>query len=99
MRDNASLTRPAYIEADLRQIFEADGFADFAALWLLVHASRFGAPGAPTTDCALERWREAGEQGRASPRAIGCAMASRRRCSRSAMAFLASDNPALRERV
>ena len=58
MRDNASLTRPAYIEADLRQIFEADGFADFAALWLLVHASRFGAPGAPTTDCALERWRE-----------------------------------------
>ena len=35
MRDNASLTRPAYIEADLRQIFEADGFADFAALWLL----------------------------------------------------------------
>ena len=35
MRDNASLTRPAYIEADLRQIFEAEGFADFAALWLL----------------------------------------------------------------
>ncbi len=58
MRDNASLTRPAYIEADLRQMFEADGFADFAALWLLIHASRFGAPGAPTTDCALERWRE-----------------------------------------
>ena len=60
MRDNASLTRPAYIEADLRRIFEADGFADFAALWLLIHASRFGAPGAPITDCALERWREAG---------------------------------------
>ena len=58
MRANASLTRPAYIEADLRQIFEADGFADFAALWLLVHASRFGAPGAARTDCALERWRE-----------------------------------------
>jgi len=43
MRANASLTRPAHIEADLKQIFEADGFADFAALWLLIHASCFGA--------------------------------------------------------
>src|SRR5262249_10315752 len=59
-RDNASLTRPAYMEADLRRIFEADLFADFAALWLLVHASRFGAASVPPADCALERWREAG---------------------------------------
>jgi hypothetical protein len=59
-RDNASLTRPAYIEADLRRIFEADLFADFAALWLLVHVSRFGSAGALPADCALERWREAG---------------------------------------
>jgi len=59
-RDNASLTRPAYIEADLRRMFEADLFADFAALWLIVHASRFGVAGAPPSDCALERWREAG---------------------------------------
>jgi hypothetical protein len=62
VRDNASLTRPAYIEADVRRIFEADGFADFAALWLLVHASRFGAAGAPPTDCALERWRDDGQK-------------------------------------
>jgi hypothetical protein len=59
MRENESLTRPAYIEANLKQIFEADGFADFTALWLLIHASRFGPPRAPKTDCALERWREA----------------------------------------
>jgi hypothetical protein len=59
-RDNASLTRPAYIEADLRRIFDADLFADFAALWLLVHASRFGSAGAQPADCALERWRESG---------------------------------------
>src|SRR5271168_4388634 len=58
MRENASLTRPTYIEADLRRIFESDGFADFAALWLLVHASRLGAPDAPITDCALERLRK-----------------------------------------
>jgi hypothetical protein len=42
LRDNANLTRPAYIEADLRHIFEAESFADFTALWLLIHASRFG---------------------------------------------------------
>ena len=62
LRDNPSLTRPAYIEADLRRIFEADSLADFAALWLLMHASRFGAPGTPSTDCILERWREAGQK-------------------------------------
>ena len=60
VRDNASLTRPAFIEADLRRIFEGEAFADFAALWLLIHASRFGVPGAGLTDCALEQWREAG---------------------------------------
>ncbi len=62
LRDNPSLTRPAYIEADLRRIFEADLLADFAALWLLMHASRFGTPGTPSTDCILERWREAGQK-------------------------------------
>ena len=44
VRDNASLTRPAYVEANLRQLFEAEDFADFAALWLLIHVSRFGCP-------------------------------------------------------
>ena len=62
MRDNPSLTRPAYIEADLRRIFEADALSDFSALWLLLHASRFGAPGTPTADCTLERWRDAGQK-------------------------------------
>jgi hypothetical protein len=62
VRDNASLTRPAYIEADLRAIFEEENFADFTVLWLLVHASRFGRPGTPPSDCALERWREAGQK-------------------------------------
>jgi hypothetical protein len=60
LRANASLTRPAFVEANLHRLFKGEAFADFAALWLLVHASRFGAPGAAPTDCALERWREAG---------------------------------------
>jgi hypothetical protein len=60
MRDNASLTRPAWIEADLAKIFGEGLFADFTALWLLIHASRF--TGAAPSDCALERWREDGRK-------------------------------------
>jgi hypothetical protein len=64
MRDNASMTRPAWIEADLERIFGHGLFADFSALWLLIHQSRFGKVGTPPSDCALERWREKGrEQG------------------------------------
>jgi hypothetical protein len=62
VRNNASLTRPAHIEANLRRIFEDEAFADFTALWLLLHASRFGQPGVPPLDCALERWRNAGQK-------------------------------------
>ena len=66
-RDNASLTRPAWIEADLLRIFTEERYADFAALWLLCHETRFGRPkteNQPVTDCALEAWRTAGrEQG------------------------------------
>ena len=60
LRDNASLTRPAHIEADLSQIFANEDAASFAALWLLIHRSRFGEAGTPASDCALERWRETG---------------------------------------
>ncbi|SFQ06898.1 Eco57I restriction-modification methylase domain-containing protein [Tranquillimonas alkanivorans] len=60
MRDNASLTRPAYIEADLAQIFDTDDLASFATFWLLIHRTRFGQAGTAATDCALERWRDAG---------------------------------------
>ncbi|MES0175393.1 N-6 DNA methylase [Mesorhizobium sp. M0006] len=62
VRDNASLTRPAYIEADLAQIFTNEDAASFAIFWLLIHRSRFGVSGAPATDCALERWRDAGSR-------------------------------------
>jgi hypothetical protein len=60
MRDNASLTRPAYIEADLAAIFTNEDAASFAVLWSLIHRTRFGAAGTPATDCVLERWRDAG---------------------------------------
>jgi hypothetical protein len=99
LRANASLTRPAFIEADLRRIFEGEAFADFAATWLLVHGSRFGAAGGAPTDCALERWREAGgKEG----------VAARERLGKGVKAALLSlgggflaqpENTALRERL
>ena len=61
-RDNASLTRPAWIEADLSRMFAEDRYPDFAALWLLAHESRFGSPDAPPASCPLEGWREDGRR-------------------------------------
>ena len=61
-RDNASLTRPAWIEADLGRIFTEDLYPDFAALWLLAHESRFGRADDPDRTCPLEEWREAGRE-------------------------------------
>ena len=61
MRDNASLTRPAWIEADLGRMFAEEApFSDFIAFFLLFHATRFGAEDAAPSDCPLEQWREAG---------------------------------------
>jgi hypothetical protein len=62
LRDNASLTRPAYIEVDLEAVFAEELLADFSAFWLLAHASRFGTAETPPTDCPWERWRAAGQQ-------------------------------------
>ena len=64
VRDNASMTRPAWIEVDLERIFTEDRFADFSLLWLVLHASRFGPIGQLPQHCPLEAWREASrEQG------------------------------------
>ena len=62
LRDNPSLTRPAYIEADLEAIFNEGLYPDFTALWLLAHATRFGKAGAEPTECALERWRNTAQE-------------------------------------
>ncbi|GIX15832.1 MAG: hypothetical protein KatS3mg119_0018 [Rhodothalassiaceae bacterium] len=64
LRDNPSLTRPAFIEIDLDLMFGEELYSDFAAFWLLAHASRFRpVDGRPET-AILERWRsEAHEAG------------------------------------
>lgn len=58
LRDNASLTRQAYVEFDLEAIFGGESFADFRSLWLCCHSTRFEADS--TGRCLLERWREFG---------------------------------------
>lgn len=64
LRDNPSLTRPAYIEADLDLIFTEQLYPEFAALWLLSHASRFRPVDGKPPNAILERWRaEAHETG------------------------------------
>lgn len=60
MRDNASLTRPAWIEADVGAMFRDEMFADFTAWWLVAHSTRFGTPGAPASESPLEQWRDEG---------------------------------------
>ena len=69
MRDNASLTRPAYIEADLAQIFTNEDAASFAILWSADPQNPLWCCGCSgVTDCALERWRDAGfKRRRSSP--------------------------------
>ncbi len=57
LRDNASLTRQAYVEFDLEGIFEGEAYADFRLLWLVCHQSRLEgtAKDRPET-CWLEVW-------------------------------------------
>ena len=63
-RDNASLTRPAWLEVDLERLFSEERYADFSVLWLMLHASRFGGNERTPEECPLEAWRqEAQSQG------------------------------------
>lgn len=58
LRDNPSLTRPAFIEADLEQMFEEGLYSDFATFWLLFHASRVIPREGKPEQCILELWRK-----------------------------------------
>ncbi|MCG3193082.1 MAG: hypothetical protein DIJKHBIC_02331 [Thermoanaerobaculia bacterium] len=62
LRDNASLSRQAFVEFDLETIFEGELYADFALFWMLAHQSRVEAEKPET--CWLEIWAQtAREQG------------------------------------
>ncbi len=81
LRDNPSLTRPSYIEADLDLVFSEELYPDFVALWLSTHASRFKPADGTPSSCIIETWRtkahETGERAREKLR-DGVAAALRR---------------------
>ena len=78
LRDADTLTRPNFLEFDLETILRDDQhrYADFSALWRILHASRAGAPLPPSpalatldelpaarpasTDCIWEQWKTEG---------------------------------------
>ncbi len=62
LRDNASLTRQAYVEFDLEAMMDGEVYPDFVLLWLLCHQSRVKAE--RPEECYLEKWSHAAsEQG------------------------------------
>lgn len=54
LRDNTSLTRAAYVEFDIADMFAGQVFADFSLLWMLCHQSRFEADRPEA--CWAESW-------------------------------------------
>ena len=60
LRDNASLTRQAYVEFDLEAMMDGEVYPDFVLLWLLCHQSRV--EGDRPEECHLERWSHAASQ-------------------------------------
>lgn len=66
LRDNASLTRQAFVEWDLEALFDGEVYPDFVVLWKTLHESRF--EGERPAECWLERW--AGESSARGVRAL-----------------------------
>ncbi|MGA4643458.1 Eco57I restriction-modification methylase domain-containing protein [Limisphaera sp. 4302-co] len=64
LRDSTYIRRQAYVEFDLRQIFEEQRFNDFAVLYRLLHRTRLPRTAADARDCLLEQYHQhALEQG------------------------------------
>lgn len=60
LRDNASLSRQAYVEFDLAAMMDGELYSDFTLLWLLAHVSRVEAE--KPDQCRLEAWTKAARE-------------------------------------
>ena len=56
LRNNVSLTRQAFVEFDLEEMFNNEVYADFVLLWLLCHQSRVESE--RPEGCWLEKWSQ-----------------------------------------
>jgi len=61
LRDNAALTRQAYIEFDLESMFDGEVYSDFVIFWLICHQSRFETT-EKQTECLLEKWSKSAQE-------------------------------------
>lgn len=62
LRDNPSITHPAYLEFDFERMFGEQNFVDFSLFWLVLHHSRLEPREGRVSDCILEQWRQQGQQ-------------------------------------
>ncbi|HEX2854106.1 MAG TPA: N-6 DNA methylase, partial [Opitutaceae bacterium] len=62
VRDADTLTRPAFLEADLDLILRAQRYPDFAAVWRLFHSSRAGSHEVPGDTYPWEAWKKEGQE-------------------------------------
>ena len=63
LRDAETLTRANFLEFDLEAILgegEDRRYADYSALWRILHASRAGEAGAAPAECIWEQWKGEG---------------------------------------
>jgi hypothetical protein len=60
LRNNASLSRQAFVEFDLEAMMQGENYADYVLLWLLCHQSRVEADN--PNDCWLEKWSQASKE-------------------------------------
>src|SRR5215212_1119106 len=58
LRDSSRFTRPAYVEFDLRAMFEGEKFSEFALLYRLIHRSRLPYDSTDAASCLLEKYHQ-----------------------------------------
>jgi len=60
LRDSARLSRPTYLEFDLRAIVEGNLYSEFVLFYRLLHRTRLPQGGADAASCLLERYYQQG---------------------------------------
>lgn len=58
LRDSSQISRPRYVEFDLRGMLEGEKFSEFALLYRLLHRSRLPRTDADGKDALLERYHQ-----------------------------------------
>ena len=60
LRDSARLSKPTYVEFNLRSMMEGNAYGEFVVLYRLLHATRFPSEGDNPHECLLENYYNQG---------------------------------------